>query len=59
MWINVDDEMPKVGQKVLICYKAFGERNYVEGKYVGFDNVFETSDGIKEPTHWNPNIPNL
>lgn len=58
MWINVNDELPKVGQKVLICYTALGELNYVEGEYIGYDNVFDTKVGIKAPTHWNPNIPN-
>lgn len=58
MWITVDEDLPNTNQTVLICYKAFGEYFYTEGKYIGYDNVFETKDGLKSPMYWNPDVPN-
>lgn len=59
MWIDVKDLLPNVGERVLISYTAFGERIYVEGKYIGYDNIFDTADGIKAPTHWSPYVLGL
>lgn len=58
MWIDVNTLMPNVKDKVLICYIAFGKRKYAEAIYVG-DNLFQTREGMKIPTHWSPYIPNL
>lgn len=53
MWIDVNTLLPNVKDKVLICYTAFEQREYAEAIYVG-DNLFQTREGMKIPTHWSP-----
>lgn len=55
MWIDVNTLLPNVKDKVLICYTAFGKRKYAEAIYEG-DNLFQTREGMKIPTHWSPYI---
>lgn len=53
MWMDVNVTLPNIGDKVLICYTAFGQREYAEAEYVG-DSLFRVRDSIKVATHWSP-----
>lgn len=64
MWKTVKHEQPNVGQRVLICYIAFGISTYSEATYIEYDaecykGYFQTDQGVKVASHWNPEIPQI
>lgn len=58
MWKNLNEERPTKGQKVLICYQAFGEYEYAIAEYLGYEEYFTTVGGrVLFSTHWMPLMP--
>lgn len=50
-WISVEDELPEVGQTVLIC-----ERKFIDVSYRLYDNIWKIGEFPRKDwvTHWQP-----